>query len=76
MPADGLRSVTVGTLSHDLTTIAKRVLGLAGERRLGIVTAESCTSGLLATALSETPGAAELLHGGYVTYTKANKIAR
>ena len=55
--------------------MAKKVLALACARRLGIVTAESCTSGLLANALSEAPGAAELLHGGFVTYTKANKTA-
>jgi nicotinamide-nucleotide amidase len=55
--------------------MAQRVLALARQRRLGIVTAESCTSGLLATALSEAPGAAELLHGGFVTYTKENKTA-
>jgi nicotinamide-nucleotide amidase len=59
----------------DLTTIAKKVLALAGERRLTIITAESCTSGLLATALSEAPGAGELLHGGFVVYTKENKTA-
>ena len=65
----------IGTLSQDLTSIAKRVLALACERRVGIITAESCTSGLLATTLSEAPGAAELLHGGFVTYTKENKTA-
>lgn len=59
----------------NLTAIAKRVLALAGERRLTLITAESCTSGLLATALSEAPGAADLLHGGFVTYTKAHKTA-
>jgi len=38
------------------------------------VTAESCTAGKLAAALlSEAPGAAERLHGSFVTYTKANK---
>jgi nicotinamide-nucleotide amidase len=62
-------------ISADLAAMAKRVLARACERGLGIVTAESCTSGLLASALSEAPGAAELLHGGFVTYTKANKIA-
>jgi nicotinamide-nucleotide amidase len=62
-------------ISTELATLAERALALAGERRLGIVTAESCTSGLLASALSEAPGAAMLLHGGFVTYTKANKIA-
>jgi nicotinamide-nucleotide amidase len=37
------------------------------------VTAESCTAGKLAAVLSESPGAAERLHGSFVTYTKANK---
>ena len=62
-------------MTDDLTAIAQRVLALAGQRRLSIITAESCTSGLLATTLSEAPGAAELLHGGFVTYTKQNKTA-
>jgi len=62
-------------MSADLATIAKRVLALAGDRRLSIITAESCTSGLLANVLSEAPGAGELLHGGFVTYTKENKTA-
>ncbi len=66
-------SETVDLKLTDLTSLAKRVLALAGARSVGIVTAESCTSGLLATVLSEAPGAAELLHGGFVTYTKANK---
>jgi nicotinamide-nucleotide amidase len=62
-------------ISAELTAIAKRMLALAGEYRLGIITGESCTSGLLTTALSGAPGAAELLHGGFVTYTKENKTA-
>jgi nicotinamide-nucleotide amidase len=66
---------TARLISTELATLAERVLALAGKHQRGIVTAESCTSGLLASALSEAPGAAELLHGGFVTYTKANKIA-
>jgi nicotinamide-nucleotide amidase len=54
---------------------AEDVLALAKARKLTVVTAESCTSGLLASLLSEAPGASELLHGGFVTYTKANKTA-
>jgi nicotinamide-nucleotide amidase len=57
-----------------LVEAAKEVLARAAANNLGIVTAESCTSGLLASVLSEAPGAAELLHGGFVTYTKRNKI--
>jgi nicotinamide-nucleotide amidase len=56
-----------------LVEAAKEVLARAKAGNLGIVTAESCTSGLLASVLSEAPGAAELLHGGFVTYTKRNK---
>ncbi len=56
-----------------LVEAAKEVLARAKAGNLGIVTAESCTSGLLASVLSEAPGAAALLHGGFVTYTKRNK---
>lgn len=49
------------------------VLMLAKEKGLSIVTAESCTSGLLASVLSEAPVAAECLDGGFVTYIKQNK---
>ena len=38
-----------------------------------IVTAESCTGGLLAAVLSEAPGAGKQLQGGFVTYTKDQK---
>jgi nicotinamide-nucleotide amidase len=59
--------------SPKLVEAAKEALARAKAANLGIVTAESCTSGLLASVLSEAPGAAELLHGGFVTYTKRNK---
>ena len=56
-----------------LVKAATEVLEVAKQKHLTLVTAESCTSGLLATVLSEAPGAAEWLHGGFVTYTKQNK---
>jgi nicotinamide-nucleotide amidase len=60
---------------NDLPALARRVLELAGQKKLSIVTAESCTAGKLSALLSEAPGAAERLHGSFVTYTKANKIS-
>jgi len=60
----------------DLSALAHRALEIAGEKNLSIVTAESCTAGKLAALLSEVPGAAERLHGSFVTYTKAKKPAR
>jgi nicotinamide-nucleotide amidase len=57
----------------NLSRLAERVLEVAAQRNASIVTAESCTAGKLAALLSEAPGAAERLHGSFVTYTKANK---
>ena len=38
-----------------------------------VITAESCTGGLIAAVLSHGLRASESLHGGFVVYTKANK---
>jgi nicotinamide-nucleotide amidase len=56
-----------------LAELAARALEAIRQQGLSVVTAESCTAGRLATLLSEAPGAAEHLHGGFVTYTKENK---
>ncbi|MGO3742677.1 CinA family protein [Kerstersia sp.] len=40
--------------------------------RLG--TAESCTGGLLAAALTDLAGSSDWYHGGFVTYSNAEKI--
>jgi nicotinamide-nucleotide amidase len=52
--------------STEIVTLAKSCHGT-------IVTAESCTGGLLAAVLAEAPGAARQLQGGFVTYTKDQK---
>jgi nicotinamide-nucleotide amidase len=51
------------------------VLKLAARERLRLVTAESCTGGLVAAVLSEAPGAGDWLDGAFVTYTAQNKTA-
>jgi nicotinamide-nucleotide amidase len=60
-------------MSDRLETLAQRLLALAERNGLTIVTAESCTAGMLCQVLSDAPGAAERFHGGFVTYTKAHK---
>jgi nicotinamide-nucleotide amidase len=40
-----------------------------------IATVESCTAGSLAHLLSQSEGAAKVLHGGFIVYTKENKTA-
>ena len=60
-------------IDRALVERAAAVMALAERKRLSLVTAESCTGGLIAAVLSEAPGAADWLHGGFVTYTKENK---
>ncbi|PPC87566.1 MAG: damage-inducible protein CinA [Hyphomicrobium sp.] len=49
---------------------------LAGLRQHGltVVTAESCTGGLVAGLLSEIPGASDVLERGFVTYSNEAKV--
>jgi nicotinamide-nucleotide amidase len=52
-----------------------RVMKLAKERGVTLATVESCTAGLLAHMLSEGEAASDILHGGFIVYTKENKTA-
>ncbi|PXA98928.1 damage-inducible protein CinA [Nostoc sp. 3335mG] len=53
--------------------LAKRVVDLLREANRTIVTAESCTGGLIAAALTDVPGASAVLYGGYITYSNSAK---
>jgi nicotinamide-nucleotide amidase len=59
----------------NLAALAESVLALLRERGMTLVTAESCTCGMVALLLSRAEGASQHLHGGFVTYTKKNKAA-
>jgi len=50
------------------------VLDALKTKGLKVVSAESCTGGLIATVLSEAPGAAEHFEGGFVVYTPEQKF--
>jgi nicotinamide-nucleotide amidase len=52
---------------------ARDLFELCKAKQLTIVTAESCTGGLVAGALTEIPGASEILDRGFVTYSNAAK---
>ena len=62
-------------MSETLKDQAARVMKLARERHMTLATVESCTAGALAQLLSDTEGASATLHGGFIVYTKDNKIA-
>lgn len=52
---------------------AQAVLKRAGERHLTIVTAESCTGGLLASLLTDIEGASRAFERGFVVYSPEAK---
>jgi len=55
--------------------MARRVLDLCRARGLRVVTAESCTGGLVAGALTEIAGSSDVVDRGFVTYSNAAKEA-
>jgi nicotinamide-nucleotide amidase len=46
---------------------------LLRERHLTVATAESCTGGLVAGALTSIPGSSDIVYGGFVTYANEAK---
>jgi nicotinamide-nucleotide amidase len=62
-------------IDEELSSRAQTVVDALKRSGLAVITAESCTAGLLAAALSHGTDASECLHGGFVVYTKAQKIA-
>jgi nicotinamide-nucleotide amidase len=53
--------------------LAARLVTLCRARRLTVTTAESCTGGLVAGAITAIPGASAVLDRGFVTYSNAAK---
>ncbi|MFL4471027.1 CinA family protein [Tateyamaria armeniaca] len=53
---------------------AKQVLDLAKDQGIMIATAESCTGGMVAAALTDIPGSSAVVERGFVTYTNRAKI--
>lgn len=53
---------------------AAYIVALYKERQLMLSTAESCTGGLIAGALTEIPGSSAVVDRGFVTYTNEAKV--
>ena len=54
---------------------AAALIALLRQRRLRVATAESCTGGLIAAALTAVPGSSEAVLAGFVTYSNDAKAA-
>src|SRR5438477_9565681 len=59
--------------SLEIVTLARLLVDEARERSLRIVTAESCTGGLVAGAICQVAGASDVFERGFVTYSNRAK---
>lgn len=64
------------TLAHDLLQITQRLAAALQSRRWQLVTAESCTGGLVAGVCTGLSGSSDWFDRGFVTYSNAAKVAQ
>ena len=57
----------------DTRTLAETVLDLCRRRGWKLATAESCTGGMIAAALTDIAGSSDVVERGFVTYSNAAK---
>ena len=62
------------SFSPEFLATAERVIEACRTRGLTVGTAESCTGGLVMSALTEIPGASDVVAAGYVTYADDAKV--
>lgn len=60
-------------MRYEITEAAEMLIKLCTEKKLTVATAESCTGGLVAGALTDIPGSSAVFDRGFVTYSNAAK---
>src|SRR5690349_16206314 len=61
------------SLADDLSALAAAVLAACRARGLTLATAESCTGGMVAAALTDIAGSSDVVERGFVTYSNSAK---
>jgi nicotinamide-nucleotide amidase len=62
-------------IDAEMRALAARVLDACRARKWTLATAESCTGGLVAGALTEIAGSSDVVDRGFITYSNAAKTA-
>lgn len=60
-------------IDREMAEAARALLDICKRKNLTLATAESCTGGLLAAALTDVPGSSQIFDRGFVTYTNVAK---
>lgn len=62
-------------MTDDVSSLAARLLDECRQRRLTVATAESCTGGLVAAAMTDIAGSSDVFDRGFITYSNTAKRA-
>ena len=62
-------------LPDDIATLAEETIAALKAAGITVATAESCTGGLIAGALTSVSGSSDVVYGGFVSYANEAKIA-
>lgn len=60
-------------MNDEISALATKLLERALQKNTMVATAESCTGGLIAGAITDIPGSSAILDRGFVTYTNEAK---
>ncbi|GAN61183.1 hypothetical protein ACI01nite_05250 [Acetobacter cibinongensis] len=71
----GTPNLLDGSLASHLLSQSAEILALLRSNHAKLVTAESCTGGLLAALLTHHAGSSDVLEGGLVTYSNGLKMS-
>ena len=61
-------------MRKNIFDVAKEVFNLASLNKVLIASAESCTAGMLSSAITDIPGSSAVFECGFVTYSDISKI--
>jgi len=61
-------------MTDEVATLAAKLIARLADQGKRVATAESCTGGLIAAALTDTPGSSAVFDRGVVTYSNVSKV--